>query len=99
MTRTWRVYGRDGHRQAQAFGKSEIWDFRNGDYARPVVMEIRREDQTGTLEYVELAITAPDRDACLMELQSQVSDGLLENSRTGKITEFADGGWVEVNLY
>lgn len=42
-------------------------------------------DLTGSHEYVVLTITARTRQDCTRELYAQLSDGIFENCRTGKI--------------
>lgn len=81
VTMTWKVYGVNGHRQKQSFGKSESnnWSFDGSTR----LVEIIREDQTGTNEYVIIRITRDTEDDCLAEFEGQLSDGIFENSRVG----------------
>lgn len=86
VTRRFRVYGLDGHRQRASFGKSERlypWDH---------LSEITClcSDRTGTTEYVELIITGPEWYIS-RELLGQISDGIFENCRVGKVTEIVNG--------
>ena len=84
-TRTWRIYGAEGHRQRESFNKSYKYDFSQGDEVR--IIEVRNSDITGTNEYTEVSITRNTADECLEELNGQLSDGIFENSRTGIIEE------------
>lgn len=87
-TRSWKIYGADGHRQRLSFGESKKYDWRN-DAGRPlkVMIEFECEDRTGTNDYVIIKITADDAEACESELNAQLSDGFFENARYGKIIE------------
>lgn len=85
ITRVWRVYGMDGHRQRESFHKSYTYDFSKGNDVR--IIEVRNSDLTGTNEYTEIAITRNTEDECFFELDGQLSDGIFENCRTGKIIE------------
>lgn len=83
-TITFRVYGMDGHRQRASFGESEFWDFSNDtDGIRKI--DILREDETRTNDYVYVRITRKTEDLVNKELQGQLSDGIFENCRYGKI--------------
>ena len=84
-TRTWKVYGADGHRQRESFAPSYINEFtRNGER---IVLEVENSDKTGTNEYSVVRITRNTAEECEQELWGQISDGVFENSRVGKIEE------------
>ena len=85
VTRTFRVYGADGHRQAVSFQKSVVLDFSKGGRTR--ILDIRNADVTGTNDYTEIAITTDSAAECARELDGQITDGLFENYRTGKVEE------------
>lgn len=86
ITRTWKVFGADGHRQRISFGSSIHWDFSNEtDGVR--IIDVDCEDRTGTNEYVIVRITRNTAEECEQEFSGQLSDGLFENSRFGKIEE------------
>lgn len=95
ITRTWKVYGMDGHRQRESFGKSYAWDFSEGDDIRRISVE--NSDVTGTNEYSVVHITRNTAAECERELWGQISDGVFENSRTGRVTEVVDGVEVEAH--
>lgn len=89
-TRTFRVYGADGHRQRVSFGPSS-------DYSpRGCHISERNSDLTGTNDYSELIITAATETDCFRALLSQIEDGAFENARTGKITEVVNGAEAHV---
>ena len=48
-TRAWKVYGIDGHRQRESFGKSYKYDFSEGTDVR--IIEVENSDKTGTNDY------------------------------------------------
>lgn len=85
VTRSWKVYGADGHRQRESFCPSYAYDFSHGDNVR--IIEVDNSDKTGTNEYSIVRITRNTAEECENELDGQVSDGIFENSRTGKIEE------------
>ena len=60
VTKTWKVYGVDGHRQRESFNKSRKYDF---------------------------SVTCDTEEECIAELEGQLSDGIFENSRVGKVVE------------
>lgn len=84
-TRTWRVYGTDGHRQKISFMPSFTWDFSKGDDVR--IISVENSDKTGTNEYSVVHITRNTAEDCETELLGQLSDGIFENCRTGEVVE------------
>ena len=89
VTRTWKVYGMDGHRQRLSFEPSARYDFTNGAYSDggTRIIEVFNSDRTGTNEYTIVQITRPTAQLCEDELSGQLSDGLFENVRFGKVEE------------
>lgn len=86
VTRTWKVYGWNGHRQSESFGKSYRWDFSNAvDGTR--IIEVDREDKTKTNDYVIVRITRNDFGECKRELYGQITDGIFENHKVGRVEE------------
>lgn len=86
-TKTWRVYGLTGHRQRESFNESYKYDFTQGYKVR--IIEVKNSDKTGTNAYTEISITRNSASECDRELDGQISDGIFENSRVGKIQEIA----------
>ncbi len=82
MTRTWKIYGAEGHRQRESFRKSDSFRDNNG-----VEYEVLNSDKTGTNEYAVVKITAENAEACYDALLGQISDGIFENSKVGRIEE------------
>lgn len=85
VTRSWKVYGMDGHRNKISFGKSFAYDFSKGENVRRI--ECDCSDKTGTNDYVIVKITRNTAEECKNELEGQLSDGIFENCRTGKVEE------------
>lgn len=85
VTRTWKVYGAEGHRQRESFCDSQKYDFSENGNVR--ILEILNSDQTGTNDYSIVRITRETAEECQEELDGQLSDGIFENSRFGKIEE------------
>lgn len=87
---TWRVYGRDGHRQRESFFPSVKYDW-SAPYCGTRLVEIKCADETGTHDYVEVTITRDTKALCKREFSSQLSDGIFENSRTGLVELLEEG--------
>lgn len=85
ITKTYKVYGAEGHRQRESFNKSYKYDFsKDGDVR---VIEIQNSDITGTNDFTIIRITRNTIEECQQEIEGQISDGIFENSRVGKIIE------------
>ena len=86
VTRTWKVYGNDGHRQRMSFGGSVYWDWSNErDGVR--IFEADNFDKTGTHEYSLVRITRNTAEECDDEMEGQITDGYFENCRVGNVIE------------
>lgn len=85
VTRTWKVYGADGHRQKASFAPSAAYDWSSEGDVRKVVL--KNADMTGTNEYVIIRITRNTAEQCERELDGQISDGFFENCVVGKVIE------------
>ena len=85
MIRIWKVYGAAGHRQRESFSESHKYDFSEDGKTR--IIEVENSDKTGTNEYSLVRITRDTYEECERELMGQLSDGIFEDSRTGKIEE------------
>lgn len=84
-TKSWRIYGMDGHRQRESFNKSCKYDFSENETVR--IIEVENSDKTGTNDYSIIRITRNSSEECEEELHGQLSDGIFENSRVGKVIE------------
>ena len=73
VTKMYKIYGAEGHRQRESFNNSQRYDFSKNGKTR--ILEIFNQDKTGTLSEVE------------SELDGQLSDGIFENFRVGRIDE------------
>ena len=78
---TFRVFGKDGHRQRASFGESFEFSTFGGD----AHIECICEDRTQTNNFVDVIITADSYERCVNELNAQLSDGIFETCATGKI--------------
>lgn len=85
-TRTWKVYGMNGHRQRESFNSSYKWDFSDKECGVRII-EVENSDKTGTNDYSIIRISRNTYEECYEELQGQISDGIFENSRVGEIVE------------
>ena len=85
VTRSWKVYGWYGHRQKVSFSPSFVDDFSKDGAARIIAVE--NADKTGTNDYTIVRITRNTAEECIEELICQLSDGIFENARYGKIEE------------
>ena len=87
ITRTWKVYGAEGHRQRESFNKSYKYDFSKENDVR--IIEVENSDKTGTNDYSVVKITRNTSEECQTELDGQISDGIFENSRVGIVEEIS----------
>jgi hypothetical protein len=85
VTRAWKVYGVDGHRQRESFYPSYTYNFTRDNDIR--IIEIENADRTNTNDFSLVRITRNTAEECEKELWGQVTDGIFENSRTGKVEE------------
>lgn len=85
VTKSWKIYGADGHRQRESFGKSYKWDFSKENDTR--IIKVENSDKTNTNNYSIIRITRNTAEECINELNGQISDGIFENSRVGKVEE------------
>ena len=85
VTRAWKVYGQEGHRQAESFFPSYRYDWTEGDDVR--IVEVQNSDKTGTNDYSLVIITRNTADECFEEIDGQLSDGIFENHRVGEVEE------------
>lgn len=86
ITRTWKVYGMDGHRQKESFCDSYEHDFSDENMGIRKIA-VLNSDKTGTNEYSIISITRNTAEECYAEFSGQLSDGVFENSRVGAIEE------------
>ena len=85
ITKAWKVYGADGHRQRESFHSSaRINRSGNGEIC---IVEVRNADWTGTHDYSIIKITADTADRCEQEFTAQLTDGVFENCRVGRYEE------------
>lgn len=85
VTRTWKVYGADGHRQRESFNNSYKYDFSTENNTR--IIEVLNADTTGTNDYSVVKITRNTPEECDREFRGQLTDGIFENSRVGDVVE------------
>ncbi len=85
VTRTWKVYGANGHRQAESFNASTCYDWSDGGSVR--IVSTQNADVTGTNEYSIVRITRNTAEECQRELDGQISDGIFENYNVGEVVE------------
>lgn len=77
VTKTWKVYGADGHRQRMSFGESVRDDFTgSNEWIKGIrIFEAINADKTGTNDYTIIKITRETAKECDEELEGQISDG------------------------
>ena len=85
-TRSWKVYGAEGHRQRESFSPSYEYNFSNNCFGIRII-KVENSDITGTNEYSIVRITRNNAQECFEELEGQLSDGIFENSCFGKVEE------------
>ena len=86
ITRAWKVYGKEGHRQRESFAPSYVHDWTN-DRDGVRIVAVHNSDKTGTNDYSIIIITRGDAKECKRELKAQISDGIFENSAVGRVEE------------
>ena len=84
VTKRWKVYGAAGHRQRASFGTSALYDWSDGTTR---IVRIDNYDLTGTHDYSVLTVTRDTAAECDAEMLGQLSDGVFENCRVGKVEE------------
>lgn len=85
VTKMYKIYGAEGHRQGESFNNSQRYDFSKNGKTR--ILEIFNQDKTGTNDYSILKITCDTLSEVESELDGQLSDGIFENFRVGRIDE------------
>lgn len=78
---TFRVFGKDGHRQRASFGDS----FEFSTFGGSAHIKCICEDRTLTNKFVDVIVTADSFKRCTNELNAQISDGIFEDCAVGKI--------------
>ena len=78
---TFRVFGKDGHRQCASFGDS----FEFCTIGGSAHIKCLCEDCTLTNKFVDVIITADSYKRCANELNAQLSEGIFESCAVGKI--------------
>ena len=96
ITMVWKIYGAAGHRQKQSFGESVVYNWTENGKTR--IVEIIRQDRTGSNDYVIVRITTDSEDECESEFEGQLSDGIFENSTTGEIDLISKEETPEANI-
>lgn len=87
VTKAYKVYGRDGHRQGASFLPSVSYEIRKKDTSVLIVVE--NSDLTGTHNYSLVTIIAESAEECRDTLDAQLSDGYFENHYVGRVEEIA----------
>lgn len=92
VTKMWKVYGAEGHRQRMSFGESVRDDFTgSNEWIKGIrIFEAINADKTGTNDYTIIKITRETAQECDEELEGQISDGYFENARVGKVVEITE---------
>ena len=83
IEKKWKIYGIEGSRQAASFGKSSL----NAKTWSGYCLDVINSDITGTNDYTILIVRAETEKKCRAGLYAQISDGVFENCRVGKIEE------------
>ena len=91
ITRAWKVYGQEGHRQRESFSPSYVYDFSDGSDLR--IIRVLNSDKTGTNYYSIVFITRNTAAECEAEFRGQIDDGIFENSRVGNVEEINVKFW------
>ena len=84
--KVYHVYGEYGHRQRESFYES--YELLN-EYNNSMIC-VNNSDITGTNYYSEIEIIAKSEKECDEILDTQLTDGIFENSKTGKVVTVRD---------
>jgi hypothetical protein len=85
ITKIWKVYGTEGHTQKESYNASYTYDYTDKGHTRRI--EVINADKTGSNDYTVIRITRDSAEECEDELKGQLSDGVFENCKVGKIEE------------
>ena len=84
--KVYHVYGEYGHRQRESFGESyELFH----EESKTMIL-VRNSDITCTNDYTEIEIIAKNEKECDEILDAQLTDGIFEDCRTGKVVAIRD---------
>lgn len=89
MTKMWKVFGVTGHRQKVSFQPSKTYFFERESGS--VAVGVFNADITGTNDFSVVVVSAPNDLECENEFSAQLSDGVFENARIGRIEEINGG--------
>ena len=88
----YRVWGVEGHRQRASFGKSVLLE------TADAIVFVACADVTGTNDFCGLTVFSfsgtPDKT-----VEGQITDGVFENCRVGRVEKMIDGEFVEIDLW
>lgn len=82
------------HRQRESFNDSYIIDLWESEH---IHIRVLNSDLTGTNMYTILIITSDNEDSCMTALESQLTDGIFENSRYSKAEKFELTNFTDSN--
>lgn len=85
VTKFYKIYGKEGHRQKMSFEESKSYDFSKNGNIREVT--ILNSDILGHNDFSIIQITRNTLAEVKAELQSQLEDGLFECCNYGKVEE------------
>ena len=95
ISKSWKVYGKLGHRQRESFNPSVDYDWSSKkDGIRKV--SLLNADKTGTNEYTIIHITRNTGEECEAELEGQLSDGVFENCAIGAVIEITEDEYCAI---
>ena len=82
IKKTWKVFGRAGHRMHESFSESYIYDFSSKDEGIRV-LEVLNSNVTGTNAYSVISVIRDTEELVESEFSGQITDGIFENSYVG----------------
>ena len=81
VIKSYAVYGAEGHRQRETFRPSASFE------ADGVKFDVLNADKTGQHEYSIVIVYGWGEQEIREALEAQISDGIFENSRVGRVRE------------
>lgn len=88
-TMAFKVWGTEGHRQRESFNPSYWYDFSN-EHEGTRILEVFNSDLTGSNLYTVVRITRDTEGLCWDEIDGQITDGIFENSATGRCEDVTE---------
>lgn len=85
FTKMYKIYGRDGHRISESFHKSRDYEYSASEKMSQI--RVINGNITRHHNFIYVIVTADSPSECEHNMWGQLSDGIFENMRFGKVVE------------